>query len=103
MGLDGRDVAKIRTAAAIHDVGKIRVPRAILNKPIGLTDAEFEIMRRHSADGAEMAAGIGDPDIAAMVRHHHERLDGSGYPDRSPERRYHSGRASSRSPTSSTR
>jgi hypothetical protein len=82
MGLDGRDVAKIRTAAAIHDVGKIRVPRAILNKPIGLTDAEFEIMRRHSADGAEMAAGIGDPDIAAMVRHHHERLDGSGYPDR---------------------
>ncbi len=82
MGLDSGEVAKIRTAAAIHDIGKLNVPRAILNKPSRLTDEEFEIMRRHPADGAAMAAGIDDPDVVAMIMHHHERLDGSGYPDR---------------------
>jgi HD-GYP domain-containing protein (c-di-GMP phosphodiesterase class II) len=81
MGVAPGEVAKIRTAAAIHDVGKISTPRAILNKPTRLTDGEVEVMRRHPADGAAMTAGINDPDITAMVMHHHERLDGSGYPD----------------------
>jgi putative nucleotidyltransferase with HDIG domain len=81
MRLAPAEVAKVRTAAALHDVGKIHTPRAILNKPRRLTDDEFAVIRRHPVDGADMLAGIGDPEITAMVRHHHERLDGGGYPD----------------------
>jgi putative nucleotidyltransferase with HDIG domain len=80
MGLPEAQVAKIRTAAAVHDVGKINTPREILTKPGRLTDAEFSVIKRHAPEGAAMAAGIGDEDITAMVCHHHERLDGSGYP-----------------------
>jgi putative nucleotidyltransferase with HDIG domain len=81
MGLSGTDVAKVRTAAALHDVGKLHTPREILNKPGRLTEEEFEVIRRHPGDGAAMATGLGDPMIIAMIRHHHERLDGKGYPD----------------------
>jgi putative nucleotidyltransferase with HDIG domain len=81
MGLPAAQVAKVRTAAALHDIGKLHTPRAILNKPGRLTDSEFALIKRHPADGADMAAGIGDPEIPAMIRHHHERLDGLGYPD----------------------
>ena len=81
MGLGADDVAKVRTAAALHDVGKLHTPRDILNKPGRLTEEEFATIRRHPGDGAAMANGVGDPAIAAMIRHHHERLDGKGYPD----------------------
>jgi putative nucleotidyltransferase with HDIG domain len=81
MGLPADEVAKVRTAAALHDVGKLHTPRAILNKPGRLTDSEFALIKRHPADGAAMSTGIGDPEITAMIRHHHERLDGRGYPD----------------------
>ncbi len=75
------EIAKIRTAATIHDVGKLHTPREILNNPAPLTDAEFAVIKRHPGDGADMLAAVGDPEIAAMVRHHHERMDGHGYPD----------------------
>ena len=81
MGLPKEDVARIRTAAAVHDVGKLRTPRAVLNKPGRLNDDEFAAIKRHPVDGAEMVAELGDDALTAMVRHHHERLDGSGYPD----------------------
>ena len=81
MGLSTAEVAKVRTAAALHDVGKLETPREILNKPGRLTDEEFDVIRRHPSDGAAMAAGLGDPLVTAIIRHHHERLDGSGYPD----------------------
>jgi putative nucleotidyltransferase with HDIG domain len=80
MGLSATDVAKVRTAAALHDVGKLHTPRDILNKPGRLTDEEFEVIRHHPGDGAAMATGLDDPMITAMIRHHHERLDGGGYP-----------------------
>jgi putative nucleotidyltransferase with HDIG domain len=80
MGLSDADVAQVRTAAALHDVGKLHTPRQILNKPGRLTNDEFEVIRRHPGDGAAMATGLGDPMIVAMIRHHHERLDGRGYP-----------------------
>jgi putative nucleotidyltransferase with HDIG domain len=80
MGLSPADVAKVRTAAALHDVGKLHTPRDILNKPGRLTDEEFEVIKRHPGDGAAMAAGLGDPTITAIIHHHHERLDGNGYP-----------------------
>jgi HD-GYP domain-containing protein (c-di-GMP phosphodiesterase class II) len=81
MHLPDVEIAKIRTAAAVHDVGKLYTPREILNNPSRLSEAEFEVAKRHAAWGARMLATVGDPEIAAMVRHHHERIDGGGYPD----------------------
>jgi HD-GYP domain-containing protein (c-di-GMP phosphodiesterase class II) len=81
MHLSPVEIAKIRTAAVVHDVGKLYTPREILNNPERLTDAEFAVIMRHPAEGEHMLAAVGDPEIAAMVRHHHERLDGHGYPD----------------------
>jgi putative nucleotidyltransferase with HDIG domain len=80
MGLAADEVAKVRTAAALHDVGKILTPRDVLLKPGRLTDVEFEVVKRHPTDGAGMVAELGDREVTAIVRHHHERLDSSGYP-----------------------
>ncbi|MGH2750506.1 MAG: HD-GYP domain-containing protein [Actinomycetota bacterium] len=82
MGLPREEIAKIRTAAAVHDVGKMQVPEELLNKPDKLTDEEFELMKLHSVHGAEMVDAVGDPELTSIVRHHHERVDGRGYPDR---------------------
>ena len=81
LGLSATEVAQVRTAAALHDVGKLHTPREILNKPDRLTDDEFAVIRNHPGDGAAMSTSVGDPAITAMIRHHHERLDGAGYPD----------------------
>jgi HD-GYP domain-containing protein (c-di-GMP phosphodiesterase class II) len=75
------EIAKIRTAAAVHDVGKLYTPREILNNPSRLSGAEYEVAKRHAAWGARMLSTVGDEEITAMVRHHHERIDGRGYPD----------------------
>ncbi|MEN3279708.1 MAG: hypothetical protein V7607_848 [Solirubrobacteraceae bacterium] len=76
------EAERIWTAATLHDVGKLYTPREIINKPGRLTDAEFDVIKRHSVDGAAMLADVeGDPAIVAIVRSHHERLDGRGYPD----------------------
>jgi HD-GYP domain-containing protein (c-di-GMP phosphodiesterase class II) len=82
MGLDGGESALIRTAAAIHDVGKLRVPVAVLHKPDRFTDEEFAEIKKHPVAGAEMVSTLGNERLTAIVRHHHERLDGAGYPDR---------------------
>jgi putative nucleotidyltransferase with HDIG domain len=72
----------IAQAALLHDLGKIGVPESILRKPAALTDAEWEIMRRHPVTGAQIVAPLEFFDEGAIIlRHHHERLDGSGYPD----------------------
>jgi HD domain len=81
LGLPRAEVERIGAAALIHDVGKVGVPAAVLNKPGRLTDAEYEIVKRHPVLGAQLVAALDDPDVAAIVRHHHERLDGGGYPD----------------------
>jgi putative nucleotidyltransferase with HDIG domain len=76
------EAERIWTAATLHDVGKLYTPREILNKPGRLSEAEFNVIKRHPVDGAAMVADVdGDPDIIAIVRSHHERLDGRGYPD----------------------
>jgi putative nucleotidyltransferase with HDIG domain len=82
LGLSQELVAKVRIAAAVHDVGKIKTPREVLTKPGRLDDSEFQIIKQHPVDGARMVRDLGDTEITEMVRHHHERLDGTGYPDR---------------------
>jgi putative nucleotidyltransferase with HDIG domain len=84
LGLDARGRRNLEFAALLHDIGKIRVPDQIINKPGKLTEAEFEIVKRHPVDGQEMLERIGGvlSEVGIIVRHHHERWDGRGYPDR---------------------
>ena len=82
MGMSREEVAKIRAAGAMHDVGKVETPITVLHKDGKLTDGEYAIIKRHPVDGAAMVSTLRDDQLTAMVRHHHERLDGSGYPDR---------------------
>ena len=81
LGLAPERVAVIRTASILHDIGKIAVPAEILVKPGQLDEYEWLIMQRHPLVGADILDGVelGGP-IAKIVRQHHERLDGSGYP-----------------------
>ena len=81
LDLDGDRVARVRLAGLLHDVGKIGVPDAILNKPAALTDEEFEQMKRHSLLGCDIVEAAEMHEEARWVRHHHERFDGTGYPD----------------------
>src|SRR5437762_2890477 len=79
--LGDRDVELVRTAGSLHDLGKIGVRDDILNKPGPLSEEEWEIMRRHPDIGADMIAQHSAlAEVAPLVRHHHERWDGTGYP-----------------------
>ncbi len=84
LGIDGPLLREFGLAALMHDIGKVRTPLEILNKPDKLTDDEFTIMKRHTVDGAEILRGTPDiPTLAPVVAfEHHLRLDGSGYPAR---------------------
>src|SRR5256714_2346603 len=80
--LDTATLVELEFAARLHDVGKIRVPDAVLHKPGPLDEQECGLIRCHSAWGAETLAAIpGLEAVAAVVRYHHERWDGGGYPD----------------------
>jgi diguanylate cyclase (GGDEF)-like protein len=81
LGLDRERVARIRLGGLLHDVGKIGVPDAILNKPAALTEAEYELMKRHSLLGGDIVEAADMHEESRWVRHHHERYDGKGYPD----------------------
>ena len=81
LGLSGDRLIALSYAAYLHDVGKVKVPDEILNKPGPLTDAEWEEMRKHPDYGAEMLKEKDFlKDAAEIVRAHHERYDGTGYP-----------------------
>lgn len=83
LGLGSADHRRFARAALLHDIGKARIPAEILNKPGRLTPEEWRLMQRHPAIGADLLAeqGGAEPAVIAAVRHHHERLDGAGYPD----------------------
>ena len=83
LGLAGARLRDLEFAALLHDVGKIAVPKEILNKPGPLDDGEWELMRRHTIEGERMLNGIGGvlADVGRIVRSSHERVDGKGYPD----------------------
>lgn len=81
LNLSFKKIDGIRIASIIHDVGKIHVPAEILSKPAKLTDAEFEIVQTHSQIGYDILKNIEFPwPVAQIVLQHHERLNGSGYP-----------------------
>jgi HD-GYP domain-containing protein (c-di-GMP phosphodiesterase class II) len=81
MGIDGDRLRGLCVAAEVHDVGKIQVPIEILCRPGRLTVAEFAIVKEHAEAGYLILKGIAFPwPVAAIVRQHHEKLDGSGYP-----------------------
>ncbi len=83
LGLRDEAIKTIRIGAWLHDLGKVRVPHEILNKPGPLTQHEYEVMKMHTVWGVEMLKDISFPwDIKPIVRWHHERYDGTGYPDR---------------------
>ncbi len=83
MGMDEHAQTTVRVGAYLHDVGKVRVPHEILNKPERLTDDEFAVVQQHPVWGIELLAAVEFPwDIKPIIRWHHERHDGSGYPDR---------------------
>jgi len=83
LGLNFDDVFHVRIAAILHDVGKLGIKDGILNKPGGLTDEEYEIMRRHPAIGAQIMKPISKlRSIIPGIRNHHETWDGKGYPDK---------------------
>jgi putative nucleotidyltransferase with HDIG domain len=81
LGLGREEVARIRRAALLHDIGKVETPTAVVNKPGPLEAEEFILVKRHAIAGERLVARLGDPELAAIVRHHHERFDGKGYPD----------------------
>jgi HD-GYP domain-containing protein (c-di-GMP phosphodiesterase class II) len=84
LGLDPRERQRAEFAALLHDVGKVKIPPAIINKPGALDDAEWELMRTHTILGEQMLVQIGGllGEVGHIVRSCHERWDGAGYPDR---------------------
>jgi HD superfamily phosphohydrolase YqeK len=81
LGLSESEIQDLKTAALLHDVGKIRIPTRVLRKPSALTLEEQLIVQEHSSVGAWMVSGVSNRRVAMSVRHHHERWDGNGYPD----------------------
>ena len=82
IGLRGDDIAVLERGGYLHDVGKIGIPDSIVNKPSPLTAAEYEIMKQHTIIGERLCGSLRIlAPVRPIIRHHHERLHGSGYPD----------------------
>ena len=82
MNLTSHQIDGIRLASMIHDIGKISVPAEILSRPTKLTEIEFRMVEEHSQAGYDILKSIEFPwPIARMILEHHERMDGSGYPN----------------------
>ena len=82
LGMEGDELENLYYIALLHDIGKIGIPDAILNKPGRLTDEEFEIMKSHTTKGAKILADISTiPNIVEGAKYHHEKYGGGGYPE----------------------
>jgi diguanylate cyclase (GGDEF)-like protein/putative nucleotidyltransferase with HDIG domain len=87
VGLDERHIELTRLAGSLHDLGKLAIPEEILRKPGALSDPERLVIERHPQIGFRMLESLGVDPVAEWVLHHHERWDGTGYPDRLSGRR----------------
>lgn len=82
LGLPEDDLAALHRGGHLHDIGKVAVPDAVLRKPGPLTDEEYDVIKRHTVVGDELLGSLRSMRrVRSVVRHHHERLDGTGYPD----------------------
>jgi diguanylate cyclase (GGDEF)-like protein len=82
LGLSAGEIAEIAFAAQVHDVGKLIIPERLLSKPASLSEDEYHIVKMHPVLSSEIVASVpGSERVQAIVRHHHERYDGRGYPD----------------------
>ncbi|HEY8536962.1 MAG TPA: HD-GYP domain-containing protein, partial [Vicinamibacterales bacterium] len=82
LGLPEDDLGALHRGGYLHDIGKVGVPDAVLLKPGRLTDTEFEVMKSHTTIGDRLCSPLRSlAKVRDIVRHHHEKLDGSGYPD----------------------
>ncbi|OVE75281.1 hypothetical protein BVX98_08025 [bacterium F11] len=82
LGFHGRDLKVLRTGGLLHDVGKIAIPDSILTKPGRYTTDEFAVMKRHPILGCDICKKLRSvQDALPLIRHHHEKLNGTGYPD----------------------
>ncbi|MDA8440885.1 MAG: HD-GYP domain-containing protein [Peptococcaceae bacterium] len=80
-GYSGRELRGLVLGALLHDIGKLGIPKEILNKPSGLTNDEFALMKEHPEKGVALLANVTvSASVLNIIRHHHERWDGSGYP-----------------------
>ena len=83
LGVPPKDLDAVRHGGLFHDIGKIAIPDVLLTKPAKLTEDEFELMKRHSSEGARIVSKFGRlRECVPILRHHHERWDGKGYPER---------------------
>lgn len=83
LGLSDKEMYDLQLTGLFHDIGKIGTPDAILNKPSRLNDEEFKIMKQHPTQSYEILKGFDVfENVAKFAKHHHERFDGRGYPDR---------------------
>lgn len=82
LGVEGQERKQIEVAARLHDIGKIAMPRRLLDKPGPLDDAEWKLIRQHTLVGERILSRVPElRTVATLVRHSHEHFDGSGYPD----------------------
>ncbi len=82
LGLSSKELDRLYWAGIVHDIGKIGIPDSILNKPTKLTVEEFEVMKKHPVIGRDILSQVETlKDIMPIIYHHHERVDGKGYPD----------------------
>jgi putative nucleotidyltransferase with HDIG domain len=82
LGFDAGELTTLRFGAYLHDLGKVRIPQEVLNKPGKLTAEEFDLIKKHPIWGLEMLTEVDFPwDLKPIIRWHHEKYDGSGYPD----------------------
>ena len=81
LGMDGLQLDYLTAGALLHDIGVLGIPDAVLRRSDPLSPHELDVMREHPVIGARIVEAAGLPDVARWIRHHHERVDGSGYPD----------------------
>ena len=82
IGMDEDEVVALRLSGLVHDIGKVALPDAILQKSTALDDREWDVMRSHPVEGERLCSGVPTfRHVLPIIRHHHEKLDGSGYPD----------------------
>ena len=82
IGLDEEKIEKLKIMGLLHDIGKLKVPEKILHKPGKLSKEEYEVVKNHTKYGVELLTNIGfsDSEVIYSILHHHERIDGLGYP-----------------------